>query len=412
MKSREGLRAKSDRSGKKSPSVVGSTLGDASTRRRGRSLPKGGIRGQDVLKIAEGAIPEPGFKGSGDKRGLVQRALRVIVVACGTLIVFLIVGAVSMAILSHTDAFTIENIETFDTEHISAADVARLANVGEKDTLLNLDENKIREAVMRNPWVGSVDIERVFPDTIRVRVSERMLGAVVAMSSGGKAWLLGNDNVWIEPLKLEVDATESSNDVALAQASSLGVILIANVPANVAPAAGCTCTDGPIEAVINIAAQLSDEFKNRIVCYSVSSEDDVSCILDSGVEVSLGSDANIPTKETVATRVLEEYEGQVTYINVRIPSRPTYRRVASEYVTEGTGATGRSVEKESIVPKIRALEEEEEKGEKEENSDSSDSSSETTSNASGKNYSTEYGDTSGYADSYGDTYEYDYEYGY
>lgn len=406
MKSRDGLRTTTDRSGKRSPSVVGSTLGDASTRRRSRSLPKGGIRGQDGLKVAEGAMPESGFTGSGDKRGLVQRALRVIVVASGTLIVLLIVGAISMAILSHTDAFTIENIETFDTEHILAADVARLANIGERDTLLNLDENKIREAVMRNPWVGSVDIERVFPDTIRLRVNERMLGAVVAMSSGGKAWLLGNDNVWIEPLKLEVDESESSNDVALAQASSLGVILIANVPANVAPAAGCACTDGPIQAVMNIAAQLSDEFKNRIVCYSVSSEDDISCILDSGVEVSLGSDTNIPTKEMVAMRVLHDYEGQVTYINVRIPSRPTYRRVASEYVTEGTGATGTSVEKESIVPKVRALEEEEEKA------DSSDSSSDTATDSSGKNSRTEYGDTSGYGDYYDDAYEYDYEYGY
>ena len=108
----------------------------------------------------------------------------------------------------------------------------------------------------------------------------------------------------------------------------------------------------------------------------------------------------------VAMRVLNDYEGQVTYINVRIPSRPTYRRVASEYVTEGTGATGTSVEKESIVPKVRALEEEEEKA------DSSDSSSDTATDSSGKNSRTEYGDTSGYSDYYDDAYEYDYEYGY
>lgn len=363
MKQREGLRTKTDRGTNRSTSVVGSTLGDVSGRRRGRGLPKGGIREQDGLKVAEGAIPESGFKGTSDTRGLAQRALRVIAVASATLIVLLVVGSVSMTILSHTDAFTIGNIETYDTEHISAADVARLANIGEKDTLLNVDEKAIQDAVMRNPWVGSVDIERVFPDTLRLQVHERTLGAVVAMSSGGKAWLLGSDNVWIEPLKLEVDTAESSNDVALAQASSRGVILIADVPANVAPAAGCACTDGPIQAVANISAQLSDAFKKRIVCYSVSSEDDISCILDSGVEVSLGSDANISTKEAVATRVLEEYEGQVTYINVRIPTRPTYRRVASEYVTVGTGATGTSVDEQSIVPKVRALEEEDENGE-------------------------------------------------
>lgn len=378
--------------------MLGSSLRDASSRISARRLPKGGIREQERLEVVEGAIPDPTFA-STNKRGFAGRLLRIVAIVSALLIVLLVIVALSTAMLSTTSAFAVENIETYDTEHLLADEVARLADVGDDVTLLNLDAKAIQEGVMRNPWVSSVDVERVFPDTLRIRVYERTPGAVVAMGSGGKAWLLGSDNVWIEPLKLEVDISESSNDVALAEAAALGVILIADVPSEVYPVAGSACTDGCIEAVMSVAGQFSDAFRQRVVCYSVSSEDDISCTLDNGVEISLGSAGSIDVKEAVAARVLEEYEGQITYINVRTPSRPTYRRVESEYVTGGTGATGVSLEEKSIVPKVRASDEEDEDAEDGENEEGADSAEQDDGYG-------DYAEESGYADEGGYAEEY------
>lgn len=410
MSAREPRRPRNDRNGGQQPSVVGSKLKDVSSTLGGRGLPKGGLREQDRLKVAEGALPDSTTVDSSDKRSLAQTVLRVVAVITGVLIVLLVSFGIALAVLSHTGAFEIASIETYDSEHLLATDVARLAGVEENVSLLNVDANQIEQNVKRNPWVASVDVEKVFPDTLRLHVHERSLGAVVAMSSGGVAWLLGDDNVWIEPLKFEIAESESVNDAALQQAESLGVILVSDVPTSVNPAAGSECTDEAISAVMSVASQLSDSFKAQVVCYSASSEDDISVILSNGVEVSMGSAGNIETKEAVATRILDEFGGQITYINVRIPSHPTYRRVDSEYVREGTGATGTAVEEKSIVPKIKALEDEESEEEdstKNKNKDK-DSNKSTSSSDSESNVDSSYGYDydSGY-----DYYGYD-EYGY
>nr|MCR5392904.1 cell division protein FtsQ/DivIB [Olsenella sp.] len=109
-----------------------------------------------------------------------------------------------------------------------------------------------------------------------------------------------------------------------------------------------------IRAVSWFYDQLTPEFRNQVVCYSASSDDDISCILSNGVEVSFGQVRNVDTKESVAKRILDEFGGQVTYINVRVPSHPTYRRVNSTYVREGSGATGSLLDEQDTVQKERA----------------------------------------------------------
>lgn len=418
MSARESLRSKGDRKGASQPSVVGATVREASSRVTGRRLPKGGIREQDRLKVAEGALPDSTTIGPSSGKESLGRTLRVVAVMSGLLLVVLIAVGIATLILANTGAFAVSSVEAYDSEHITADDIARLANIGDDVTLLNIDVEAIEANVKKNPWVKSVEIERVFPDTLRLRVNERRLGAVVAMSSGGVAWLMGDDNVWIEPLKFEVSESESTNDAALAKASDLGVILIADVPNSVNPAACYECSDGAIQAVMSVAAQLSDSFKERVVCYSASSEDDISITLKNGVEVSFGSDENIALKESVAERILQEYAGQVTYINVRIPSRPTYRRVDSEYVREGTGANGSATDEESVVPKVKAREDDEEESNDDEAkaNSSSDASSDGTSESSNSGESEQSnaseGDYSSYEYGYDTTSDYGYDYGY
>lgn len=339
-------------------SVVGSTISDVSSRLRGRGLPRGGIRGRDSLKVAEGALADTTTIGSTDGTGRMRSILRIVAIVSGSLAAFLVVLALVLMALSHTDLFSITTIETYDSDHISADVVARLADLHGGETLLNVDVASIENNVKKNPWVSSVTVTRVYPNTLRIQVRERSLGSFVAMSSGGIAWLMGSDGVWIEPTRIESGDDESTNDAALAEADRLGVILISDVPATVMPVAGTLSTDASIQAVQVFRDELSAAFREQVVSYSAASEDDVSCILKNGVEVSFGSATNIATKESVAKRILDEYGGQVTYINVRTPSHPTYRRVNSEFVREGTGATGTSVEEESKFTVTTAPEDE------------------------------------------------------
>ena len=84
--------------------------------------------------------------------------------------------------------------------------------------------------------------------------------------------------------------------------------------------------------------ELSEELWSQVVSVSAPSVEALSCILGTGVEVSFGSPNNIESKEIVVQQLLAKYPNRITYINVRVPSNPSYRMLESESVQEGTGA--------------------------------------------------------------------------
>lgn len=324
-------------------SVVGSKVGDVSGRLGGRKLPRGGIREKDGLTVAEGAMPDTTLIGRSSGRNSRQRAtgaLRIIAIVSGSLLVVLIIFGLVVALLSNTSMFSVRQVDAYDTEHLSAENIAKLADIEDGTTLLNVDVSKIEQQLKKNPWVGSVNVHRVYPDTLRLEVHERVPAYYVVIGTGGNGWLMGDDGVWIEPLQVEEHTGHDASDTALKQAESMGLMLISDVPASVSPKPGTPSTDACIESVMAFRNQLTAKFKDQIVSYAAPSEDDIACTLDNGIEISMGSPSNIDSKEMVAQGILDEYAGQVIYINVRIPSRPTYRRVNSKYVDMGSGATG------------------------------------------------------------------------
>ena len=249
---------------------------------------------------------------------------------------------VALLVLSNTSTFKIDSIDAVATDHVSADDIQKLASVEEGTTLLNVDTGAITQRLMKNPWIASVSIDREFPDKLKISVTERKVEAVVVMSSRSVAWYLGEGEVWLEPVNLDVSEGQSADDVALEKATSVGAILITGVPATVDPAAGSKATDDVISAVRSYLDGFSSEFASQIVSFSAPSEASLSCVLSSGVEISLGSPSSISSKEDVIKSLLSEYPDELTYINVRVPSSPSYRKIDSSNVTEGSGATGGS----------------------------------------------------------------------
>jgi cell division protein FtsQ len=150
-------------------------------------------------------------------------------------------------------------------------------------------------------------------------------------------------------MNLDVSDEQSADDVALEKATSVGAILITGVPATVDPVAGSKATDEVIAAVRSYLDGFSSDFASQIVSFTAPSEASISCVLSSGVEVSLGSPTDISSKEEVVKSLLAEYPDELTYINVRVPSSPSYRRIDSTNVTAGTGATGGSTTTDSTT---------------------------------------------------------------
>lgn len=277
-----------------------------------------------------------------DAMGIVMRVVVAVAIVAAVL-------GVAFLVLSNTSTFQITSIDAVASDHVSADDIQKLAKVEEGTTLLNVDTNAITQNLMKNPWVESVSVEREFPDKLKISVTERTVEAVVVMSSRSVAWYLGEGEVWLEPVNLDVSDEQSADDVALEKATSVGAILITGVPATVDPVAGSKATDEVIAAVRSYLDGFSSDFASQIVSFTASSEASISCVLSSGVEVSLGSPTDISSKEEVVKSLLAEYPDELTYINVRVPSSPSYRRIDSTNVTAGTGATGGSTTTDSTT---------------------------------------------------------------
>ena len=339
QKSNSSGRSRRNTASDKDRARLRQTTSDSSVRRSGTSR-LGTSQKQKRLDFAggRGSGGGRGFFGGGDNNkgssgGIPKPALIAAAVAG-----LAVVALVALLILSQLPVFVITAIDTESTEHVDAETIARLAEVEEGTTLLNVNTSEITSNVQRNPWVGSVRIIREFPNRLRIEVTEREVGAVVLMGSGDAAWCLGSDGVWIEPVQLNTSDTRSAEDVALQRASELGCLLITDVPSSVSPQAGAEVTDDTILAVLEYLNGFSEEFCSQISSFSATSVDAIACTLNNGVEVSLGAATDINTKERVITQILADHPNQVTYINVRVPSSPSYRSISADNVTEGSGA--------------------------------------------------------------------------
>lgn len=279
-----------------------------------------------------------------ERREQHQRTDRVKLIGGAVVAVCAVGLAVLIAffVLRDSAVFSVDDVVVEGSTHVSESDVRNLFSLEDGTTLLNIDKDQINEQLKRDPWVASVEVERQFPHTVKLTVVEQQVDMLVVMNSGSLGWYLGSSGSWIEPTKIEVSEGQSVNDAALAKARAEGVVLVTGVPATVNPASAQPATDDVLSAVKSFREGFSSEFAAKIVSYDASSVDAVSCVLESGVQISLGAATSISYKEQVASALLEKYPGQITYINVRQPASASVRKVGSTDVTQGTGADGGS----------------------------------------------------------------------
>jgi cell division protein FtsQ len=285
----------------------------------------------DVDRVGRLAVDGLGLKNRAKKEK--PRWLVVVLGVAGGVLAIALLAFV----LSFTPLFAVTNVVGEGTDHVTSTDIVNLAAVGDGTTLLNVNTAQIEENIKKNPWVATVSVKRKFPNTLEISVTEQQAFAIVVSGSADKAWYISGDGTWIQPVSLQTSGDTTLAALALDRANKEGLVLIQNVSSSLNPVAGETTDDTGILAAIEYQDTFSEGLRDQIVSYSAASAEALSCTLKSGIEVSLGSPTNISLKESVITALMAEYPNQLTYINVRIPSKPTYRKIDSDSVQEGTG---------------------------------------------------------------------------
>ncbi|MCQ2751519.1 MAG: FtsQ-type POTRA domain-containing protein [Coriobacteriales bacterium] len=206
--------------------------------------------------------------------------------------------------------FAVENVEVTGVSHLTNEEITQLAAVPNDSTLLRIDADGICKRLQTHAWIQSATIHRNFPNTITIEIVERSPAATVKVNANS-TWVISNDGIWL--------SAATNDDI-----ESLRKII--DVDATIAtPSSGVSCKDEGVLNAIDIFAGLSTDFVSQIDSISAPSASKTQLNLKNGVVVAFGDATEIELKESVIKELMAQNEGKISYINVRIPSRPIFR---------------------------------------------------------------------------------------
>lgn len=259
-----------------------------------------------------------------------QSTYRRYVVRLGIIVAVIAALVAGWVVLYNSDAFAIEEVRVTGVEHLTSDEMSQLANVPENTTLLRVDTETIRNRLLKNAWVQDAEVKRVFPHTLEISVTERTIGAVVEVpTSDGKSvklWAISTDHVWLMPIPdKDSEAAKTTSSKIYEDAES--ALRITDVPYGTEASIGSVCTDENVNNALDIVSGMTTELADHVVTVSAAGPEETTLILDNGIEIAFGKAENIRDKERVILKIMEEYPDQVSYINVRSVSNPTWRSV-------------------------------------------------------------------------------------
>jgi cell division protein FtsQ len=283
-------------------------------------------------------------------------------------------------------AFTVKKISVEGAHRLTSERLTELAAVPASSTLLRLDVEDIQKRVASDPWVKSVEVKRSFPETVVLVVEEREIAVVAEVSlstSNTKVtnWLISTDGIWLGNFESPVSVVDTSEgvegegsdgsaagdgaaedetaaaaggaegetgtaeegqtapDAATTPASGAslldGVLVtssevdklihIKDTSHSIAPGIGQLVNDEGVANALALINGFSPEMLGLIHSISAPDRINTTLTLDNYVLVAFGAAEDVAAKEKAILKLLAEHEDQLTYINVRVADRATYR---------------------------------------------------------------------------------------
>ena len=232
------------------------------------------------------------------------------------------------AALYNSPAFSIESVQVNGVEHLTSDEMAQLAAVPSGSTLLRVDTDTIASRVKQSSWVEDVKINRVFPDTLEINVTERTVLAIVEMpnktGTTKKSWAIADDRIWLMPIP-DASSEAAQTTSAKIYEDAENVVHIVDLPYGTQADIGQECSDDTVNNALTILQEMTTELADQVTKISAASTAETSLFLENGVEIAFGSAEDIRDKERTILKIMEDNPDGVAYINVRIVENPTWR---------------------------------------------------------------------------------------
>ena len=249
------------------------------------------------MSTAERVRPDPRIS---RRRRAVERAARrrlAFRVAGG------IFGAVMVWAALWSPLLEVETIDVQGAAHITADDISEATGVL-GDNLLFLSAGKIASEVEELPWVAGARVDRLLPNTLRVRIVERSPALVVASTS--ESWVVDGSGYLLQPAR---------GNEALPKMST---------PTLGGADPGERLPTRSLLAGVRAFASLPTDLADRVESVLAPTAEAISFALRGGTVVRYGAAEEMRDKNEVIAALLERFtasEGRL-YLDVRVPANP------------------------------------------------------------------------------------------
>ncbi len=216
------------------------------------------------------------------------------------MLVLVIVGLVAVY---NSSIFAIRRVEVVGAVHLSAEGVRRLAAIPPDATLIRFPADAVAASVSADPWVASVAVTRVFPDAMRIRITERTPVGIVKV--GSSAWLIDGGGYVIA----SVVSTSTSTLPSVIDVPGLDL------------KAGRRTTSEPLLNAVRVLAGITPQLLTLVQSVSAPTIDGTTLLTKDKVEIVTGQAVSLEAKSRGALGVLSAQRGRVVAIDVRDPER-------------------------------------------------------------------------------------------
>jgi cell division protein FtsQ len=210
-------------------------------------------------------------------RRRLRRLVAIIVVAA-------LAGAAYLA--TRSPLLDVDHVRTEGATHTSHDVIVEASGIRPGEPMTGVDLGRAEAALAAQPWIDSVRVERDWPGTVEIHVTERSVAATV-LGSGGE-WFL-------------VDDTGRVLDRADGPAADRPTIALG------APAAAAGATQAGIGGALAVVRQLTPDLEAWVQALQPAPDGTVDLLLHRGIRVDLGSQAHVADKigdlATVLSRV-------------------------------------------------------------------------------------------------------------
>ncbi|MDQ3646944.1 MAG: FtsQ-type POTRA domain-containing protein [Actinomycetota bacterium] len=199
----------------------------------------------------------------------------------------------------------VTDVKVVGARHTSDSEVEAALRLDGDDHLLFLSTAEVARRAETLPWVGSAEVDRMLPGTVRVRIVERHAAAVLSL--GAARWTL--------------DATGHVL-AAGEQGDDLPIVGGADVE-RASP--GMRVVDPEVVAALDALASMPRSLRTQIAAVFAPTAERITLSLASGLQVRYGAAEQLRSKNQVLRSLLERIalDGLApSYVDVRVPASP------------------------------------------------------------------------------------------